>query len=51
MISWDCKEPFWVWKPETEEEKAQAVEEIRIYNINYIIEEKELNDSWKSSAE
>ena len=50
MISWDWKGPFWVWEPESEEEKANAIEAIRVYNINCTAEEKRLNDSWRSST-
>ncbi|RPA95803.1 hypothetical protein L873DRAFT_1812348, partial [Choiromyces venosus 120613-1] len=51
MISWDWKGPFWVWEPETEEEKAKAMEEIKEYNRNCKEEEKRLNDIWRSSEE
>jgi len=51
MISWNWKGPFWVWEQETEEEKANAMKAIKVYNINCMVEEKHLNDSWKLSVQ
>jgi len=50
IISWNWKEPFWVWKLEIEEEKAIAIEALRVYNINCAAEEKLLNNSWRLST-
>ncbi|PUU74820.1 hypothetical protein B9Z19DRAFT_998221 [Tuber borchii] len=50
MIGWNWKVPFWVWEPETEEEKINAIETIWVYNLNCTAEEKRLNDSWRLSA-
>jgi transposase len=51
FIMWNYKGPFYVWDPETKEEREAAAIEIPKLNAEYEAEEKQRNDQWKASKE
>lgn len=51
MIGWQWKGPFYVWCPETDEEREEAIREIAKLDTEAAIEEARLNTVWKASEE
>jgi len=51
MIGYGWKGPFYVWDPETEEEKEQAEEEITCLNTEMEAEAAKANHIWRNSPE
>jgi transposase len=51
FIMWNYKGPFYVWDPETKEEREAAAIEIPKLNAEYAEEEKRLNAGWKATEE
>jgi transposase len=48
---WNYKGPFYVWDPETKEEREAAALKIPKLNAEYGAEEKRRNEEWKASQE
>jgi hypothetical protein len=48
---WNYKGPFYVWDPETKEEREAAAIEIPKLNTEYTEEAKRLNAEWKATEE
>ena len=51
MVGWGWKGPFYVWEPETKEEREEAEEKIKEINKENMEKEVELNAEWKASQE
>jgi transposase len=51
MIGWNYKGPFHIWEKETKEEKEDAQKQIKALNAGWIVEQKRLNDEWKTTEE
>jgi transposase len=51
FIMWNYKGPFYVWDPETKEEREAAAIEIPKLNAEHAEEEKRLNAEWKATKE
>ena len=43
MIGWQWKGPFYVWSAETDEQREEAIQEIKKLNTEGAIEEARLN--------
>ena len=50
MIGWNFKGPFYVWTPETDEEREEAIREITRLNAASHEEADRLNAEWRASS-
>ena len=51
MVGWGWKGPFYVWEPETKEEREEAEKKIKEINEENMAREAQLNAEWKSSSD
>ena len=51
MIGWQWKGPFYVWSAETDEEREEAIQEIKKLNAEGAIEEARLNAEWEATED